>query len=237
MEGVKTAFDFTQKPRKWVKSRFHVPGERTWLELRGEDVIPVDEMDGRTKQSIMTSRSFPDMITDFQDISIHVSNYASRCALKLRRQNSVCGMVTVFLQSNFFREDLPQYSNSASYIFTTPTNTTTEIVKAAEKILYRIFKNGIHYKRGGVMVSDISSAKAIQPDLFEFNPILSQKYRTISGTIDHINAKLGMDTVILLSQQYTKADKSGKAVKFSHAIKRALLSPDYSTSFDAFVVS
>ena len=45
-----------------------------------------------------------------------------------------------------------------------------------------------------------------------------------------------MDIVILASQQYTKSDENGKAVKFSNAIKRALLSPDYSTSFDAFVV-
>ena len=234
--GIFTAYDFTLQPRKWIKGRFHIPGERTWLELRGQDVIPVDEMDAKTKQSIVTSRSFPKMLTDFQDISIHVANYASRCAMKLRRQATVCGMVTVFLQSNFFREDLPQYSNSSSFIFTTPTNTTTEIVKAAEKALGRIFRKGIHYKRGGVMVSDISSAKAVQPDLFEYNPLLSRKYKSISEAIDEINTRLGMDTVILAAQQYTKYDETGKSVKFSHAIKRALLSPDYSTSFDAFVV-
>ena len=236
MAGVKTAFDFTQKTKTWIKSRFHVPGERTWLELRGYDVIAVDEMDAKTKQSIVTSRSFPEMLTDIQDISIHVANYAARCAMKLRKQNTVCGMVTVFLQSNFFREDLPQYSNSASFIFTTPTSTTIEIVKAAEVVLNKIFLRGIHYKRGGVMVSDISSGSAIQPDLFEFNAELSQKYNSISEAIDEINAKLGADTVILASQQYTSCDSSGKSVKFSHAIKRALLSPDYSTSVDAFVI-
>lgn len=236
MEGILTAYDFTQRPRKWVKSRFHIPGERTWLELRGEDVIAVDEMDGKTKQSIVTSRSFPEMLTDYEDISTHIANYASRCSLKLRRQNTVCGMVTVFLQSNFFREDLPQYSNSASFVFTTPTNTTIEIVKAAERALEHVFLKGIHYKRGGVMVSDISSAKAIQPDLFEFDAVLSRKYKSVSEAIDEINSRLGMDTVILASQQYSRCDDTGKAVKFSHAIKRALLSPDYSTSFDAFVV-
>ena len=234
--GVKTAYDFIQRPRRWVKSRFHVPGERTWLELRGQDVIPVDEMDGRTKQSIMTSRSFPQMLTYYEDIAPHVDNYAARCSMKLRKQNSVCGMVTVFLQSNYFREDLPQYSNCSSFVFTTPTNTTTEIVKAAENVLCLIFKSGIHYKRGGVMVSNISPANVIQPDLFEYNPEFSQKNRAISGAIDKINAKLGMDTIVLASQQYNRCDESGKSVKFSHAIKRALLSPDYSTSFDAFKI-
>lgn len=234
--GVTTAYDFTQRSRNWVKSRFHIPGERTWLELRGNDVIDVDEMDSRTKQSIVTSRSFPSMITDITLLREHFANYAARCAMKLRRQKTVCGMVTVFLQSNFFREDLPQYSNSGSFIFTTPTATATEIVDAALKILDRVYMPGIHYKRGGVMVSEISSGVAIQPDLFEFDSGLSRKYRTISEAIDEINLRLGADTVILASQQYTKRDESGKSVKFSHAIKRALLSPDYSTSIDAFTV-
>lgn len=234
--GIKTAYDFTQKTRGWIKARFHIPGERTWLELKGYDVIDVDEMEGKKKQSIVTSRSFPEMITNFKELSIHVSNYAARCAMKLRRQGTVCSIVTVFLQSNFFRDDLPQYSDSKSFIFTTPTNTTIEIVKAALNALQLVFKPGIHYKRGGVMVSNISSANAIQPDLFEFDAELSRKYRTISEAIDEINVKLGVDTIILASQQYTSCDSTGKSVKFSHAIKRALLSPDYSTSFNAFVV-
>ena len=49
-------------------------------------------------------------------------------------------MRRVFLQSKFFREDLSQYSNSSSFVFTTPTNTTPEIVKAAENALCLIFK-------------------------------------------------------------------------------------------------
>ena len=229
--GIHTAFEFTQKSRSWIKSKFHVPGERTWLELKGEDALDVDEMNGRTKQSIVTSRSFPNMLTDFQEIAPHVANYAARCAFKLRNQNTVCSMITVFLQSNFFREDLPQYSNSASFIFTTPTNSTIEIVSASEKILHKVFKPGIRYKRGGVMVSNISSAKEIQPDLFEFDPILNQKHRAISEVVDKINAKLGMDSIILASQEYLGGD-----MKFSQAIKRSLLSPDYSTSFNAFTV-
>ena len=145
-------------------------------------------------------------------------------------------MITVFLQSNFFREDLPQYSNSASFIFNTPTNTTPEIVQAALRAMEKAYKPGIHYKRGGVMVSNISSAKAIQTDLFEFDAGLSRKYRTISEAIDEINLRLGADTIMLASQQYHKRDETGKNVRFSHAIKRALLSPDYSTSIDAFTV-
>lgn len=234
--GVTTAFDFAERSRSWVKGKYHVPGERTWMELNGYSVIGTDEMEGRKKQSIMTSRSFPEMLTGIEEIKPHVANYAARCAAKLRKQKSSCRMLMVFVQSNYFREDLPYYSNSASFFFPTPTFTTTELVSAAMDVLESIYRPGIHYKRAGVMVSDISSGRVIQPDLFEFDAEKSLKYRSVSEAIDEINRRLGADTMILAAQQYPKKEADGKNIKFSHAIKRDLKSPDYSTSTDAFRV-
>lgn len=234
--GIQTAYDFTQKPRSWIRSKFHVTGERTWSELRGESVIDVDGLDGVEKKTIVTSRSFPGMLSDIADVRSHVANYAARCALKLRRQNSVCSLVTVFIQSNHFREDLEQYDNSASYSFMTATNTTTEIVNVALRILDTIFHKGIYYKRAGIMVSGISSANAVQPDLFTFNPERRKKYQDISTAVDTINRRIGADTVVLGAQQYREKGEDGKSIKFVNAIRRAMKSPDYSTRLGAFVV-
>ena len=234
--GIQTAYDFTQKPKSWIRSKFHVTGERTWAELRGESVIDVDGLDGVEKKTIVTSRSFPGMLSDIADVRSHVANYAARCALKLRRQNSVCSLVTVFIQSNHFREDLEQYDNSASYSFMTATNTTTEIVNVALKILDTIFHKGIYYKRAGIMVSGISSANAVQPDLFTFDPERRKKYQDISTAVDTINRRIGADTVVLGAQQYREKGEDGKSIKFVNAIRRAMKSPDYSTRLGAFVV-
>lgn len=234
--GIQTAYDFTQKPKSWIRSKFHVTGERTWAELRGESVIDVDGLDGVEKKTIVTSRSFPGMLSDIADVRSHVANYAARCALKLRRQNSVCSLVTVFIQSNHFREDLEQYDNSASYSFMTATNTTTEIVNVALRILDTIFHKGIYYKRAGIMVSGISSANAVQPDLFTFNPERRKKYQDISTAVDIINRRIGADTVVLGAQQYREKGEDGKSIKFVNAIRRAMKSPDYTTRLGAFVV-
>lgn len=235
--GIQTAYDFTQKPKSWIRSKFHVTGERTWAELRGESVIDVDGLDGVEKKTIVTSRSFPGMLTDIADVRSHVANYAARCALKLRRQNSVCSLVTVFIQSNHFREDLEQYDNSASYSFMTATNTTTEIVNVALRILDTIFHKGIYYKRAGIMVSGISPANAVQPDLFTFNPERRKKYQDISTAVDTINRRIGADTVVLGAQQYREKGEDGKSIKFVNAIRRAMKSPDYSTRLGAFTVN
>jgi len=235
--GIRTAYDFTQRPRNWIRSKFHVTGERTWAELRGESVIDVDGLDVVEKKTIVTSRSFPGMLTEIEDVRSHVANYAARCAMKLRKQNSVCSLVTVFIQSNHFREDLEQYDNSASYSFMTATNTTTEIVNVAIRILDTIFHKGIRYKRAGIMVSGISSANAVQPDLFTFNPDRRKKFQEISEAVDVINHRIGADTVVLGSQQYREKGEDGRSIKFVNAIRRAKKSPDYSTRLGALTVS
>lgn len=235
--GIRTAYDFTQRPKSWIRSKFHVTGERTWAELRGESVIDVDGLDVAEKKTIVTSRSFPGMLTEIEDVRSHVANYAARCAMKLRKQNSVCSLVTVFIQSNHFREDLEQYDNSASYSFMTATNTTTEIVNVAIRILDTIFHKGIRYKRAGIMVSGISSANAVQPDLFTFNPERRKKFQDISEAVDVINHRIGADTVVLGSQQYREKGEDGKSIKFVNAIRRAKKSPDYSTRLGALTVS
>lgn len=235
--GINTAYDFAAMPQGWVRQRFHVTGERTWRELCGESVIDVDGLDGVEKKSIMTSRSFPDMIDNPGDMCAHVANYAARCAMKLRRQHSVCSMISVFIQSNHFREDLEQYDGYASLTLPTPTSTTNEIVAAALRILHSIFRENIKYKRAGVMVAGISSDSAIQPDLFSYDAARSRRYRLASQALDSINSRMGADTLMLASQQYREKSPDGKSIRFSNAIRRAMKSPDYSTSLGAFTVS
>ncbi len=235
--GVHTAYDFATLSKDYVRRRYHVTGERTWKELNGEPCIDIDGLDGATKKTIVTSRSFPEMIKDLADLRSHIANYAARCALKLRRQHSVCSLVTAFIQSNHLREDLLQYDGSATHSFLTPTNTTNEIVGMATRILDTIFRKGIYYKRAGIMVSGISPAEAIQPDLFEYDPVMSARFGKISSTLDRINGRMGADTMVLGAQQYRDRGTDGKCVKFVNAIRRAMKSPDYSTSLDALVVN
>lgn len=234
--GVSTAYDFAALPKAYVRRKYHVTGERTWKELHGEPCISIDGLDTVSKKTIVTSRSFPEMLTDIADLRSHIANHAARCALKLRRQNSVCSLVTAFIQSNHFREDLAQYDNSGFYTLTTPTNTTNEIVAIAVNILETIFRRGISYKRAGVMVSGISSSKIIQPDLFEFDPQLRKKYSDMSSAVDKINRLLGADTIMLGAQQYRERSEDGKSVKFVNAIRRDMKSPEYSTRLGAFLV-
>ena len=233
--GVKTAYDFAEHNQTWVKATFNnIVIERTWRELNGEDCVPNEEM--AKKKSICTSRSFNGMITDLDGLRTHVSNYAARCAEKLRQQGTVASIVGVFLNTNVFREALPQYWNFQEMRLITPTSSTITIVKAANEVLQKLYRQGYHYKKAGVIVMGIGPNSPIQQDLFDTNAEQFEKMRKLDAVIDRINKLNGSETIVLGSQQYVQKDGKGKAQVFANAIKHDFKSKNPTTRWSDIIV-
>ena len=232
--GVQTAYDFAHHHGDWVRATFNnIVIYRTWQELNGVDAVPNEEM--AKKKSICTSRSFNGMITDFDTLKTHVSNYAARCAEKLRQQGTVATIVAVFLHTNAFREDLPQYWNFQEKRLTVGTNSTIEIVKVASEVLQRIYIQGYHYKKAGVIVMGIGPNSPMQLDLFDYNAEQFQKMKRLDAVIDRINKVNGTETVVLGAQQYTQKDGKGKAEVFANAIKHDFRSKNPTTRWSDII--
>ena len=229
--GIKTAWDFTEKSESWVRKFFTVTGLRTWNELRGKSSIST-VLTG-DKQTICTSRSFEGMVHDADQLEMFISNYAAHCAQKLRAQKSVCSMVTVFIQTNHFREDLPQYDSGITVTLNTPANNTQEVVRAALRAFKACYKEGYQYKRAGVIVSGISKQNAIQLNLFdELTPEQRKKFNKISEVMDTINRKMGNDTMILGIQQFPRDEKTGMQKSYRDLITHEHRSKCFTTDID-----
>ena len=226
--GCKTALDFAQHHQDWVRQTFNnINIVRTWKELNGEDAVPNEEL--AKKKSICTSRSFNGMISDYDTLRTQVSNYAARCAEKLRQQHTVATIVGVFVNTNAFREDLAQYWNFQESRLVTPTSSTIPIVGAACDVLGRIFRQGYQYKKVGVIVMGIGPDSTIQQDLFDVNAEQIQKMRRLDEVVDRINRMNGSETIVIGAQQYTRKDGKGKADVFANAIKHDFKSKNPTT--------
>src|SRR5690606_6903938 len=105
--------------------------------------------------------------THYEQLNERISTFAVSCAEKLRQQNSCCNSLVVFIHSNPFRTDLPQYNGSITLKTPFPTNSSIELSKFATKGLKMIFKEGYFYKRAGVMVQDFTKTHQTQVGLFE----------------------------------------------------------------------
>lgn len=183
-QGVKTAYDFTQLSSAWVRKHMTVVGERTWKELRG---IPCIDMESAppSKKQICTSRSFGKMLTDIDTMGEAIATHASTCAKKLRKQKSYATSIMVFIHTNNFRKDLPQYWKNSVIHLPIPTNDTQEIVRYALSALRKIFIEGYMYKKAGVIITEITEGA----QLGLFDSTNREKQTRLMQTIDKINGE------------------------------------------------
>lgn len=214
--GVQTAWDFTQKTQSWVKQNMGVVGERMWFELRGTPCIETESP--RVKQSITTSRSFPENLTNREPIKEAIANHAASCAEKLRKQQSTAGVLTVFIHTNRFSVNQSQYYNEKVIKLPVPTNNSSELINYAIKGFESIFKEGYQYKKAGITVSEITPQNVLQTDLFDTRDRM--KHDKLMKSMDKLNAKFGKQTVKVAAQG---SDRSWK-------MKNEKLSPNYTTN-------
>lgn len=215
--GVKTALDFINLDEKWVQKNMAITGLKILRELKGEQCFLVNEQPQR-KKSICTSRTFPKDTDNLNFIEESISNYATRCAEKLRKQKSCARYVSVFLNTNRFKNPGNYYNDFKSMTFDVSTNDTMEIIEKSKKILNDIYREGINYKKAGVILGDIVPENKVQLNLFSS----SKKYikmKSLFDSIDIINQKMGRDTVKFLSQGISKRQK----------LKQENFSPCYTT--------
>jgi DNA polymerase V len=169
------------------------------------------------KKQICTSRSFGQPITELADMAAAVSGYAGQCAYKLRGQNSVAASLMVFVTTNFFKKEQPQYYNYKVVKLPVPTSSTIEIVKFARLGLETIFRTGYQYKKAGVIITEIMDAGSVQGNIF-YN-MDTPKHNRLMQTVDNLNNHYGRDKVRIA------AAGAGK-----YEMRRNMLSPNYTTS-------
>lgn len=218
---IKNAYDFKCADREWIRKKMSVNGLRTLLELNGFPCISLETVN-ETKKNIMCSRSFGEYLSDFDDIKSAVALYASHAAEKLRAQHSVAWQVGVFITTNFFAEPEKKYYNSATISLDTPTAYTPDIASAAMMCLKKIFKRGYKYKKAGVLISEITSDKCIQPNLFDPQKYYTEKQMKLMETIDTINKKNKRDIIRISS---FKTDNKW-------TMRRDKMSPRYTTNWN-----
>lgn len=184
--GVFNAYQFTQLNNAFVRKHFTVTGERLLQDLRGIPTIQPEEV--KDKQNMACTRAFDYMISDPELLKERVSTYCTTVAAKLRAQGSNCEIIHVFVQSNPFRQDLPQYNAGYSIKLPFPTSSTFELNKYAQKALELIYKDGYQYKKAGVILMGISKNVSAQLSMFEYE---DPREKVLMKVIDKMNNRMG----------------------------------------------
>lgn len=222
--GLTTAFDYVSMPQEWVYKNLGIGGLRVWNELNGKE--SVEEERDEARQSICTSRSFAETITDIQELSARVSDFAAKCAEKLRHDGTAAYCINTFLYTNRFREDKPQDFPDATIRLDMPASSTQEVVSAALKALKLIWKPGFEYKKAGVVVFDIVNRDERQLTLFETDSAKKEKQDVLSQVMDNVNVSSGQNVLRVATQ---------RPGHYADGIRREHASRLFSTDWDSII--
>ncbi|MGV1045519.1 Y-family DNA polymerase [Limnohabitans sp.] len=194
--GVLTVHDLRQAHAPTLRAEFGVVMEKIQRELQEIPCIELQEIQP-DRQQIISSRSFGSMVTDLIVLQDALSTFVANACSKLRSQNSHAAVIQVFLQTNRFRKDLPQYMPSLVVPLPYPTNDSLVVNRWASYLCERMFKPGYQYKKAGIMLSEISPVTHRQGDLLE--PDEPNNGRLMLA-LDALNQRFGRGTVKISSQ-------------------------------------
>lgn len=226
--GIQTVLDLTRLDPAMVRSRWSVVLERTVRELQGTPCIEMDHAPS-PKQEIACTRSFGHPVTELHHLAEAVTEFASRAAVKVRKQGSLAGQVLVFIRTSPFRQDL-QYSRSITVPLRRPSADTGVLVNAALSGLARIFKADIKFAKAGVMLLSLQPDTHQQTELALEDDGSDLERGKLMTSLDELNGRFGRGTVLMGS-----AGLDGEHRAWS--MKQERMTPCYTTRWEDMPVA
>lgn len=202
-QGIYTAEDLAFADVRSIKERFSVVLQRTVYELRG--IVCTGLQGNEPRKSVISSRSFGCLQTQYAILAEAISGHCANACEKLRQEGLLARHVSLFVQTNRFRQDLPQYSNSLGVNLIYPSNDVRYITRTAKLGLRSLFRQGFHYQKVGVCLGDLVSNQSLQMDLFNQpqDDHLEHAKRLMS-VMDAVNNKFGRHTLHLAAEGRVK---------------------------------
>jgi DNA polymerase V len=227
--GIHTVLDLTRLDPAMVRSRWSVVLERTVRELQGTPCIDLDQAPA-PKQEIACTRSFGHPVTELHHLAEAVTDFASRAAVKVRKQGSLAGQVLIFVRTSPFRQD-PQYSRSITVPLRRPSADTGILVNTALSGLERIFLPGFNYAKAGVMLLELRPDRQLQAELaLEDDEGQDLERGRLMTSLDELNGRFGRGTVLMGS-----AGLEGEQRAWS--MKQERRTPAYTTCWEDMPVA
>ncbi|WP_396234805.1 DNA polymerase thumb domain-containing protein [Acinetobacter baumannii] len=187
--GINTVLDLACAEPREMQKKFSIVMARIIYELQGISCIEIEHTPPSKKQ-IVASRSFGGRVTELTDLKEAISMYAQDACKRLRDEGLLCGCMIVFVQSNPFDPNVPFYNKSITGSFTEPTDCAIDFVKAATRMLNDIYKEGIKYKKCGVVLTCLEPKSGHTYDLLtDFETI--EKKEQLMRALENVHTKFG----------------------------------------------
>ena len=220
--GITTALELKQADPAAIRRSMGVVGERMLRELNGIPCLELEEMPPDRK-GVMASRSFGSPVEALEELEEALANHVARVSEKIRRFGLLATRMEVFLRTNRFRKEDPQYCPGIDITLNRPTDSTSELMTAARDLLQRIYRPGYRYKKTGIQLMNLVSEEEYQPELFD----APRSRIDVDRIVDEINRRLGDPKNPVITRASQGTGRTGRGWK----MRSERHSPHYTTDW------
>ena len=227
--GITNASQLAKLDANTVRLSWSVVLERTVRELQGTACLEFED-EPAPRQQIASTRSFGSPVRELEPLIQAITEFATRAAEKLRRQQSHANKVTVFIRTSPFRKRDAQYSRSMVMPLRRPCADTAAIVTEAIVGLQAIFQPGFNYAKAGVMLMDLQPAAEGQLELGLEDDEPARDRCRLMQAVDVVNDRFGKGTLRIGSAKPRRAAQGAWETKLERR------TPAYTTEWQSMPV-
>lgn len=221
--GILNAKAFIKNPYESYSDLLNVQGIKIWKELKGIPSIELDS-DEVEKKQISSSRTFSEPLVSLTELSYFFSLFAERIYRKLKKQNCSAISVTIYIYQNLKNDGGWSNVNSSYYKFEEPICDLVSLTSTVLKMVETIFREGVEYKKGGIIIPEIIDSQYVQKNLF-YSHQQRDKRRLLMESIAHLNQNCQTKDMVRVASNITQQS----------SIKSDYLSRLYTTHFDELI--
>ena len=193
--GILTAWQLREAEHRFIRKLLTVKGARIALELRGIKCLPLEPTPPADKKSTACTRNLPNVVTKYEDLRDAILYFLTTACERMRKSGLVAKAVTVSIGTDRFHPVPFEYLNAETYKSAYPSDVNLELQEWTLKALRKVFREGIEYKRAGVILTGLVNAERLTKRLFDDAEF--ERQHRLTRAIDEINRKFGRNTVRL----------------------------------------
>lgn len=220
--GIHSALELRQADPSLIRKAAGVVLERTRQELMEVPCITF-EPDPKERSQICRSRSFGTECTAIEPIEAALAQHVEDAAAILRKHKHLASAVSVFVLTNHFKPEAPQYTLFDEMRLTVPTSNVAALTQAALTLLKRRWRPGFAYKKAGIVLTVHQGGTIVQQDLFSPDSMRTDERRErLQAALDRLTHKFGRPVISTAASKLSPAAEA--------RIERR--SPRYTTRWD-----
>ena len=186
--GLRTAYDYVQRPERWARQLLGKPGWELWNELRGHAVWKVTDEPKETYATIMKSKTFTPATNDRSFIYAKLIRNVEAAFMKARRYKLRPRALGVVLRRHDFQHD------GLEVKLNRPSSSTQEVIPLIRKLFDKIFEPSARYRATMIVLGLLEDDQVEQYELFE-DRLKIETLRNVTGAVDAVNRRFGRHTL------------------------------------------